>query len=114
MFKSIVTVLIVIVCFLSSCNQTREDKDRFVNAYLDILIAREKFNDSTSANKEVMKVYDRYGFTETSFRDKYFEFAENPNEFIQIVDSIRELAKRKVKEIEGINKDKKEIEEELE
>lgn len=105
MLKNIMAALILTACLLSSCNHTQEDKENFVNAYLDILIVREKFEDSLAANAEVMKVYDKYGFTEVSFRDKYFEFAEKPDEFIQVVDSIRALAKRKVQEIEEINKD---------
>ena len=110
MLKNIMATLILTTFLLSSCSHTQEDKERFISAYLDILIVREKFEDSLAANTEVVKVYDKYGFTEASFRDKYFEIAEKPDEFIRIVDSIRALAKRKVKEIEEINKDKKEIE----
>ncbi len=111
MYKNIILLLIIISFFFSSCNQTHEDKEKFINAYLEILIAREKFDDSLAADKEVMKVYDKYGFTEASFREKYFEFADKPDEFIKIVDSVRTLAKRKVEEINKTNEDKKEIEE---
>ncbi len=105
MIKNIMAALILTACLLSSCSHTQEDKEKFVRAYLDILIVRERFEDSLAANAEVMKVYDKYGFTEASFKDKFFELAEKPDEFIQVVDSIRSLAKRKVKEIEEINKD---------
>ncbi len=106
MIKNIMAALILTACLLSSCSHSQEDKEKFINAYLDILIVRERFEDSLAANAEVVKVYDKYGFTEASFKDKFFELAEKPDEFIQVVDSIRSLAKRKVKQIEEINKDK--------
>lgn len=91
----------------SACTKswTQED-ERFVQAYTEILIAREQFaNDSAQANKRVHGALSQYGFSEGVFRSRFNELSRNPEKLRQLLDSARNRARR-IAEEEG----KKELE----
>ena len=91
-------ILFINIFFLLilGCDYFESDYENFTEAYKNILIVRETYkNDSTKAEQEILKVYDKYGYTKESFKDEYFRLAnENPRKFYELVDSVRERAKR--------------------
>lgn len=75
---------------LVSCSWFKDDQSKFVNAYKEILIIRSYGADSSTSNPKIREVLAKYGFTEASFREKFFKYAqEKPEEFKIIIDSIR-------------------------
>ncbi len=110
---SIYLTLLLSFLFISSCDYFEDDNEDFINAYQKILIIREKYqNDSLKdkANSEIQKVYKEFGFTPESFKIQYFKIArQNPKQFYELVDSIRNRAKQEIIEIKNkaFNKMKK-------
>lgn len=95
----------IFLLFLS-CSNSEEEKHRFIETQKEILILRSIYPDTSVANPKVLKVYEKYGFTRESFREKYFEYTKNPEEFLKIQDSAQAKAKRellKLKEKEQIS-----------
>lgn len=85
-----------LLIFLISCSDSEEEKNRFIEAQKEILILRSVYPDTAIANPKVLKVYEKYGFTRESFRDKYFQYTKNPEEFLRIQDSAQSRAKREL------------------
>lgn len=81
---------------LSSCLLWDGDDEKFRKAYKEILIIRELVEDSALAQKEVEAVYVKYGYSEESFKKDFYYFAENIEEFLVIMDTVREEAKREI------------------
>jgi hypothetical protein len=92
-----------------------EDNERFIQAYTEILVVRSRYSDSTKANKEVEKVFEKHDYTEEEFREKYFTLAKNRDQFLSMIDSARSRAKEELIKIqaEELEKQKKEKESEL-
>lgn len=82
-----------------SCGNSEEEKSRFINAQKEILILRAIYPDTAIANPKILKVYEKFGFTKESFREKYFEYTRNPEEFLRIQDSAQARAKRELLEL---------------
>lgn len=93
-------LIIVTFLIISSCSDSEAEKMRFANAYKDILITRELYADTLKANSEVKKIIKKYGFTESEFKNKFFEYAQDRTEFIRLLDSVRTLAARTVDSLE--------------
>ncbi len=95
--KRIFIITLSILLF-SSCDIFEDDYDEFIDAYKNILVTREKFkNDSVKAEQEIQKIYEEFGFTAESFKEEYFNLAnEKPRRFYELIDSIRERAKREL------------------
>lgn len=94
MKKTFVTILAII---LVSCSSQDEQINKFRDIYYEILMIRQKFQDTTEANPKVRKLLDNYGYTELSFRDYSMElFKNDPQAFTAIIDSIRTLAEKKL------------------
>jgi ribosomal protein S18 acetylase RimI-like enzyme len=85
----------ILVLFLS-CSNSEEEKNRFIETQKEILILRSVYPDTGVANPKILKVYEKYGFTRESFREKYFEYTKNPEEFLRIQDSAQAKAKREL------------------
>ena len=101
--KKILTLTILSLFALASCGWFGgNDKENFIEAYKEILVARELYkNEPKRADEAIESVYQKYGFTKKSFKERYFEIArENPREFYEIIDSVRESAKKEILEIE--------------
>jgi hypothetical protein len=96
-------IILIASLTLSSCDIIDDyigiDRERFVDTYTEILIIRETYPDTTVANKMVRDVYGKYDYTEEDFRDDYFElFKNDKDEFLQLMDSARTLAKKRLTE----------------
>ncbi len=75
-----------------------DDNEDFMKAYEEILIVREKYpDDKIKARSEIGDVYEKYGYTEESFKEKYFEMSEeNPQKLYRMIDSLRKRAEKKI------------------
>lgn len=85
-------IIFLTLASLWACSDSEEERMRFANAYKDILITRELHADTLKANAEVKKIIRKYGYTDAEFKNKFFEYAQDRNEFIRLLDSIRTLA----------------------
>lgn len=86
-------ILILITSFIVlGCDYFRDSEENFVDAYKNILVAREKYkNDSLKAEKQIKKIYDEYGYTQESFKEEFFNIAhKDTRRFYDLLDSIRE------------------------
>jgi hypothetical protein len=111
--KSIIVIASLIIS-LSSCDFVDDyigiDREKFVATYTDILVVRETYPDTTVANKIVRDIYSKHDYTEEQFRDEYFElFQDDKDEFLELIDSARSLAKQKI-----LNKTRKDAKKESE
>ncbi len=95
-FKILVCSFIIL---LYSCSNSEEEKNRFIETQKEILVLRAIYPDTAEANPKVLKVYQKYGFTKESFREKYFEYTKNPEEFLRIQDSAQARAKKELLEL---------------
>lgn len=109
MYKKI--ILVLCLCLFSACsdwdfnwNFLDGGKDNFIETYKEILIVREKYPDTSKTNKEVIKIYEKHEYTEQSFREDFFKFAKDKEEFIEMIDTARERAKRELLELEKTKK----------
>jgi len=73
----------------SSCSDSKTKQKKFLNAYKEILIARETIADSTEANKKVAEILKKYDYDESKFRRDFFELAKNSDDFRTLLDSLR-------------------------
>jgi len=108
----------IFICFtfwilLNSCDLFQDDYEQFTNAYKKILWTRELYqNDTAKGNAKVNKIYQEYGFSEKTFRETYYDLVKkNPQEFQEILDSIRESTQRDITKYQ-IKQRKKRIREE--
>lgn len=90
MFKNLVFLFLVFV--MLGCDYFKDDEENFIDAYKSILFVREKYKkDSVRAENEILKIYNKYGFTQQSFKEEFFEIAhEDTRRFYDLLDSIRE------------------------
>src|SRR5689334_314755 len=65
---------------LFACNKGA-DKERFTNAYTEILITREMYPDSAQGNSRVQEVLAKNGYTQQSFQQDFAEFSKSPATF---------------------------------
>ena len=102
----IIILFLLSLFMLSACSDWNEDKDRFVNAYRDILAIRLMFPDTAVANPKVRKIIKRYGYTMESFKSAYFEFAKDPEQFRAMLDSARIRAQRDYQRLDSLSQQK--------
>jgi hypothetical protein len=97
--KIIICSLIIIFAF-NSCDflpwEKNKEKERFINTYKEILIIREKYPDTTIANPKVRIIIKINGYTQDSFRDKFYEYSKDGEEFMKMLDSARTRASRQL------------------
>lgn len=93
-------ILTLTIFAVLSCSKDDEFEERFLNTYREIVYARELYmEDSTKANEEVEKVFEKYSYTEPEFRNDYFELAQDREKFITMIDSVREITKKEVNKL---------------
>lgn len=92
-------IIVITFIFLFSCSNSEEEKKRFIETQKEILILRAIYPDTSEANPKILKVFEKYGYTKESFRDRYFEYTKNPEEFLRIQDSAQARAKRELLEL---------------
>lgn len=85
-------ILIFVLSFsLISCNNSQdEERENYLNAYKEILLIRLNDSDSTIANKKINHIYAKYGFTKESFTKTFKKLSKNPEEYLSILDSLRQ------------------------
>ena len=86
------------------CSEYEIDKDTFIDVYKEILTVREMITDSAEAEKTIESIYLKYEITEELFKADYFFYAESEEEFIEILDSVRDRVMSELAEID-INRD---------
>ncbi len=90
-----------LIILIVACTNEKEERDRFLTTYKEILYVRETVTDSLEANSQVLAVMEKYGYSEEQFRKKYFELAQNPEKFIELLDSLRQLIHQEIKDIQS-------------
>ena len=85
------------VCILFiACSHSNEDKERFMKCYKEILVARERYQDTSIANAEVKKTYKRNKYNEQQFFEDWKYYTQDPQEFLIMMDTIRTRAQREL------------------
>lgn len=98
-------VIIFAFLFLTACDKPFDDK--FYKTYREILLVRTEITDSLEANKKVLNVLKKNGYTEEEFRKTFFEKAQTEKNFIKTIDSLRNSIKSEYKQILDSNKQRK-------
>lgn len=89
---------IITLCLIVSCSKWfGNEKDEYINIYKDIFIVRLRYiDDSLKVKPEILKIYEKYGYTEQTFSEKFKEYESNPEELLILLDSARERAKKEI------------------
>jgi rubrerythrin len=104
--KYILIILLSLSITLTSCGSS-DDKEKLLNVYKQILIARNSEQDSLKANEAVQKVLKKNGYTELQFRKEIFQMASSEKDFLPMIDSLRNYVKDEQKRILNSSKKKK-------
>lgn len=92
--KRIVLMLLVMLTCLS-CNNDEKKINEFSDLYYEILLIREKFPNTATANPQIRKFLADKGFSESKFRTYSMElFRNDPKLFTSVIDSVRMRAER--------------------
>ena len=83
----------VFILFIA-CSHSDDDRERFIRTYKDILIARERYKDTSVANTEVKKAYKKNQYTEQTFFEDWKYYTQDPKEFLMMMDTIRSRAQQ--------------------
>ncbi|MGA1278572.1 MAG: hypothetical protein ACO30M_04040 [Candidatus Kapaibacteriota bacterium] len=74
---------------LTSCFGDWDATDEvFAQTYARILIAREKFPDTTKGNAEVMRIIKESGMNEPEFRRMFISYSQKPEKLRAIMDTV--------------------------
>lgn len=77
---------------LFSCFDKTDDKKFYdiLDTYKNILITRAEFQDTSIANPKILKILDRDGYTEPSFRKELFDLISADKEkYTLLLDSLK-------------------------
>ncbi|MCK5741755.1 MAG: hypothetical protein KAH48_06020 [Chlorobi bacterium] len=99
MKKNITIGLLMFASLFAGCSEYEIEKDTFIDVYKEILTVREMIADSAEAEKTIESIYLKYEITDKLFKADYFFYAES-EEFIEILDSVRDRVMRELAEIE--------------
>jgi hypothetical protein len=82
--------LLLAAGFLLGCRQGWDaQEERFVNAYAEILVARQLYPDTAVGNARVREILTRYGYSgEREFREHFLALARDPVRLRRVFDSI--------------------------
>lgn len=94
------TIFILLLSTISCKKIFGPGEDDFIEAYKEILIAREQVLDSTLLHDEYIKIYDKFGYSEKSFNDQLLEYEKSTTKFLEILDSVQNRAARELIQIE--------------
>ena len=85
---------IILIC---SCQSDESKINEFKDIYFDILMVREKYQDTAIANPKVREVLIKYGYDDLSFQAHSMDlFKNNPQAFTAVIDSVRQKAEKKL------------------
>jgi hypothetical protein len=95
--RKLYLLILISACIILvvSCGESNEEKERFFKAYKEILVARETISDTASANMETAKIIMNNGFTKNEFKDMFISLSKNREEFVRVIDSLRQWATTK-------------------
>ncbi len=97
-----ILLLAIFSLFLFSCDSSSEkEKENYLNAYKEILFIRLNTTDTSIANKKILRIYEKYGFTKESFIKTFKKLSKNPEEYLNILDSLRQQT---INEMSNLNK----------
>lgn len=96
MNKVSILIAAILLTIIHSCSFFEKDKEKFIDTYREIVIIREMYTDTSKVNKEINKLFEKNGYDWDSFTDDYYSFVENPQEFLEIMDSVRERNQREL------------------
>ena len=97
--KKIILFGLFSISLLISCQNESSQIEEYSNIYFEILMIREKFQDTTEANPKVRKLLSDYGYTESSFGKYSMElYSNNPQAFTTVIDSVKNRAERQLLE----------------
>ena len=100
--KKLYLVLIFTLFFACSQEEGKITEGEFIEIYREVLVARESVSDRDEGTSKVNEVFEKHNITEPEFR-KYYEglMKENPRRLAIILDSIRNLTLKEIKEIDS-------------
>ncbi|MCI0474502.1 MAG: hypothetical protein L0Y76_13045 [Ignavibacteria bacterium] len=99
MTRFLVLIFAALSMFIA-CSHTDDDKERFIRTYKEILVSRERFQDTTVANAEVKKAYKKNQYTEQTFFEDWKYYTQDPKEFLIMMDTIRSRAQKELIKLE--------------
>ena len=112
MKNRIIISLLISVGLITACSEYEIDKEMFIDAYKEVLTVRELVSDSAEANKAIESIYLKYEITEDLFKKEFFRYAETEEDFIEIIDSVRNRVMREL-EVFEISRDSLKIDSEI-
>lgn len=86
-------IIFLFALMISSCSENDSGKAKFIKTYKEILIVRELYSDSSEAALKVNETFKQNGYTEPEFRKEFMKFAADKDEFVRIIDKLREEAR---------------------
>ena len=82
-------VLLAQIIIVSSCSSDWSASDEeFAQTYARILIAREKYPDTTKGNAEVIRIIKESGMDEPEFRRMFISYSQKPEKLRAIMDTV--------------------------
>lgn len=93
--KKYYLIFSLLFILLVSCDNKKSKISEFSDIYYDILLIREREQDTTIANPLVRELLNKYGYDEQSFQQYSMElFTNDRQNFTKIIDSVRLKAER--------------------
>lgn len=97
-FAAMFFCLLFMLWSMQGCSRWDNDQESMATVYTEILIAREQFPDTAQGNPAVLKVLQKYGFTEPVFRQKMLAYQSEPDKLRAIMDTVRDRLQRTAKD----------------
>lgn len=86
-------LLVLSILFFSCGSEDSKNEYPVIKIYKEVLIAREVNPDSSIANKKIDSIFQSYGTSEPEFRKRIIEQSQNRDDFIKLIDSLRNSIK---------------------
>lgn len=93
--------IILSLFFVIACQESNGIDENFLLAYKEILKIREAYPDTTVANAKVDAILKNYGYNLNSFTKEYYELAQNRENFITVLDSLRAIVQKEVDSLQS-------------
>ncbi len=97
--KKAISIVLMVWALLACSKLWTSSKDKFIDTYRDLFIARNMISDSNALRDEMAKIYEKHGYEgEKEFLEAFNEYSANLEEFRIMIDSARERAIRELNE----------------
>lgn len=99
-------VLILTMILFISCDEIDDSRIyKYSEIYYQILLVREKYQDTAIANPKVNDILTKNGYNQKTFQNESFElFEKDKNLFTKMIDSVRRKAEIEIKNQNESNK----------